>query len=75
MDQRLEQIFECWFDYEHSIDEDAKAANKQRRATLIIASMRAADASGTVSDFLHAYRDDFRNWMVRKLLKTPRKRF
>jgi hypothetical protein len=29
----------------------------------------------TVGDFLHHYRDNYQNWAVRKLLKTPRNRF
>jgi hypothetical protein len=75
LDARLEQIYEAWFDYEHSIDEDAKAHSKVRRAGLIMAAVKEAKASVTVSDFLHHYRDGYRDWAVRKLLKTPRTRF
>jgi hypothetical protein len=75
IDQRLEHIFEAWFDYEHSTDEDAKAHNKQKRADLIMTAMKTAKLSATVGDFLHSYRDDYRDWAARKQHKTPRKRF
>jgi len=75
VDTRLEQIFEAWYDYEHSPDEDAKANNKHRRAVLIMNTLKQAKVSGTVGDFLHHYRDQYQNWAVRKHLKSPRKRF
>lgn len=75
MDARLEHIFEVWFDYEYSTDEDAKAHNKVKRSELIFTVLREAKVPAAVGDFLHQYRDDYRNWAVRKLLKSPRKRF
>ena len=75
IDLRLEQIFEAWFDYEHSTDEDAKTHNKQKRASLILGVMKTGKISATVGQFLHTYRDAYREWAVRKLLVTPRKRF
>ena len=75
MDPRQELIFEAWFDYEHATDEEAKAAHKQRRSSLIVSAMREAKVNGTVGDFLHSYRDRYRDWTVAKLLKLPRRRF
>jgi hypothetical protein len=75
IDPRLEHIFEAWFDYDHAVDEDAKAHNKQKRADLIMSAMRTARLSATVGEFLHSYRDDYRDWAARKLLSTPRRRF
>jgi hypothetical protein len=75
VDPRLEQIFEAWYDYEYSPNEEAKLNNRQRRATLIMAVMRDEKVTGAVGDFLHSYRDAYQNWAIRKHLKSPRKRF
>jgi ABC-type dipeptide/oligopeptide/nickel transport system ATPase subunit len=84
MDARQEKIFEAWYDYDHAIDEDGKAYSKDQRTRLIqeaVQFYKAQQPSGSlqpfvsVGDFLHVYRDQYRQWAMRKNLKTPRKRF
>ncbi len=75
IDAGLERIFEAWYDYDHAIDEDAKSDHSHVRAGLIKSVMLKNRASGTVSDFLHVYRERYREWVIRKHGSTPRKRF
>jgi hypothetical protein len=84
MDARLEKIFEAWYDYDHPTDEDAKAYARDHRARLIqeaVQFYKTQQAAGSiqpfvsVSDFLHIYRDQFRQWAIRKNLKSPKRRF
>jgi hypothetical protein len=75
IDPRLEHIFEAWFDYDHATDEDAKLHSRQRRASLILTALESLKSEGTVGDFLHIFRDDYREWSIRKQLSAPRRRF
>lgn len=68
----LERIFEAWFDYEHSTDEDAKLHNKMKRSSLIVEAMQRDGVEGTVNDFLHSYRDRYREWVIRKGISRNR---
>ena len=75
MDARLEKIFEAWYDYEHAGDEDAKIYHREQRAKLVQDSVRVLPTFYSVGDFLHRYRDAFREWAIKRNLRSPRKRF
>jgi hypothetical protein len=76
LDSRLAAIFEAWFDYDHAVDEDAKAPAKSKRNDLIEAALKEKKSDAMVTDFLRAFRDDYRKWMLDSRLKQgKRKRF
>ena len=76
LDYRLAAIFEAWFDYDHATDEDAKAVSKAKRNELIDAALKEKKSHATITDFLRAFRDDYRKWMIDTRLKQGnRKRF
>jgi hypothetical protein len=84
MEARLEKIFEAWYDYDHSTDEEGKIYARDQRARLIqeaVQFYKGQQVAGTiqpfvsVGDFLHMYRDEYRIWTIRKNLRTPKRRF
>ena len=76
LDPRLLGIFEAWFDYDYAADEDAKAVAKSKRNELIEAVLKEKESQATTTDFLRAFRDDYRKWMLDSRLKHGiRKRF
>ena len=76
LDSRLAAIFEAWFDYDHATDEDAKGAAKCKRNEQIEAALKEKKSQATITDFLRAFRDDYRKWMIDTRLKQgTRKRF
>ena len=75
MDARLEKILEAWYDYDHALDEFQKEYHREQRARYIQEAVKALDTYVSVQDFLHARRDQYRDWAIKRNLKSPKKRF
>ena len=76
IDSRKQEIFEAWYEYDHSADEDSKISAKVRRNSLV---QQLLDANGVTSDvthFLRCFHEDYRQWQIGEgLKKVARRRF
>jgi hypothetical protein len=75
VDSRLESIFHAWFDYDHATEEEAKIHARETRASLIRNELDRHQIKAEIADFLHNYRDRYREWVIRRSGTVSKRRF
>jgi predicted secreted acid phosphatase len=64
VDPEKRRIFEAWADYDHAIHEESKIQARDLRAVRIREMLKKAKITAEIGDFLHHFRDDYRQWLV-----------